>query len=48
MVLVDYELKTAGATYAAKYNALDEHRWVWTPISAKFIAAVAQTQYRTG
>ena len=48
MVLVDYELKAVGATYAAKYNALDEHGWVWTPISARFIAAVAQAQYQTG
>ena len=48
MALVDYDLKAAGARYSDKYDALDEHGYVWVPKSARFMAAVAQTQYQPG
>ena len=44
MALVDYNSKAAGATYAAKYGALDEDGYVWVPKSARFMDAVAQAQ----
>ena len=48
MALVDYNSKAAGATYAAKYGALDEDGYVWVPKSARFMDAVAQAQYQLG
>ena len=45
---VDYQPKASGATYASKSNTLDEDGWVWVPVTAGFIPAVAQAQYQTG
>ena len=48
MSIVDYELKAVGRDYGAKYGALDDDGWVWVPMAAKFLSAVAQAQYQTG
>ena len=48
MSIVDYELRAVGRDYGAKYGALDDDGWVWVPIAAKFLSAVAQAQYQTG
>ena len=48
MSITDYELKAAGATYGAKYSALDENGWTWAPKGAMILSAVGQAQFQTG
>jgi hypothetical protein len=48
MSITDYELRAAGATYGARYSALDENGWAWVPKGAMILSAVEQAQFQTG